>query len=120
MIATVLATDPDLVDRADAKERARVDRILREILPINARERGMRNDARLTAHPAPVDLGRIKAPTLVISLEDDRFGTFAAAQHIARNVTGAKLLSWPTGGHVWVGHDQEMFEAIDAFLRHPR
>lgn len=116
MIATVLATDPELVERADAGERGRVDRILREILPISARERGMRNDSRLTANPAPVDLGRIKARTLAISLEDDRFGTFAAAQHIARNVVGATLLSWPSGGHVWVGHDREMFEAIDAFL----
>jgi hypothetical protein len=32
-------------------------------------------------------------------------------------VPEARLISYPTGGHVWVGHDAEMFADIDAFLR---
>jgi pimeloyl-ACP methyl ester carboxylesterase len=60
---------------------------------------------------------QISAPTLTISLEDDLYGTFAAARHIAATVPEARLISYPTGGHVWVGHDAEMFADIDAFLR---
>ena len=60
---------------------------------------------------------RITAPTLAVSVQDDRFGTYAAAQHLAATVPGARLLSWPTGGHVWVGHDAELFAEVDAFLR---
>ncbi len=58
----------------------------------------------------------IVAPTLAISLEDDRFLTADAARHIAASVPGARLLLYPSGGHVWVGHDAELFAAINAFL----
>ena len=49
-------------------------------------------------------LDSIRVPTLSIS-EDDRFYTIAAARHIAAEVPGAKLVTWPTGGHIYVGHD---------------
>jgi pimeloyl-ACP methyl ester carboxylesterase len=64
-----------------------------------------------------MDLGRITAPTLALSLADDRFDTLAAARHIAATVPDARLVSYPTGGHVWVGHDAEVFAEIDRFLR---
>lgn len=117
MTTALLATDPDVIERADAAERARVRRILWEIFPVSARAQGLLNDAKLAGNPAPQALAKIEAPTLAISLEDDRFGTFEAAKHIAASVPGARLVSWPTGGHVWVGHDEEMFAAIDMFLR---
>jgi pimeloyl-ACP methyl ester carboxylesterase len=117
LIKTVLATDPALVDAASAEEKARVDEILWGILPVSARANGLLNDARLATDPAPMPIEQIRTPTLTISLEDDLYGTFAAARHIAATVPGARLISYPTGGHVWVGHDAEVFADIDAFLR---
>lgn len=116
MVAALLATDPALVHRAPASERARVRAILRDILPVSARARGLANDAALTGAPQRMALERISAPTLVISLEDDRFGTAAAARHIANSVPGARLKIYPSGGHVWVGHDEDLFAELDAFL----
>jgi pimeloyl-ACP methyl ester carboxylesterase len=117
MIATLLATDPALVKAASAEERARVDAILWDMLPMSARAQGLAEDARRTFRPAQQALEEIRAPTLAISLADDRFDTLRAAQHIARTVTGARLLSYPSGGHVWVGRHHEMFASIDAFLK---
>lgn len=117
MIATLLATDPQLVAQASGAEQARVRRILWDIFPVSPRAKGLFNDAKLAGNPAPMALESIQAPTLTISLEDDRFGTFAAAQHIATNVPGARLMSYPTGGHVWVGHDQEVAREVQAFLK---
>lgn len=116
MVRALLATDPALVHRASPSEQARVRAILTDILPVSARARGLANDAALTGAPAPMALDRISAPTLVISLEDDGFGTVAAARHIANSVPDAKLTIYPSGGHVWVGHDEELFAALDAFL----
>jgi pimeloyl-ACP methyl ester carboxylesterase len=116
MIATLLATDPALVHSATAEERSRVLSILFDILPVSARSRGLLNDGRLAGNPKEMDLGRIRAPTLALSCEDDRFGTADAARHIAASVGGAELVIFPDGGHVWVGHDAEMFAAIGAFL----
>jgi len=116
MIASLLATDPALVQAATPEEQARVDAILHGILPVGAKSRGLLNDARLAGDPAPLDLGAIRAPTLAVSVEDDRFGTAAAARHIAATVPGAELLVFPEGGHVWVGHDEELLAAMHGFL----
>lgn len=117
MVKALLATDAEVVARADVHEQARVRRILWQILPVSARARGLVNDARLASRPAPMALEHIRAPTLAVSMQDDRFGTHAAAQHIAATVPGARLLSYASGGHVWAGHDVELFAQVDAFLR---
>jgi 2-hydroxy-6-oxonona-2,4-dienedioate hydrolase len=116
MIGALLATDPALVAAAPPAEQARVRRVLWNILPVSQRADGLLNDARQSSRPAPVAMQHIRVPTLAVSCEDDRFGTFLAAQHIATMVPGARLLSFPTGGHVWVGHDADLFAAVHAFL----
>ena len=116
MIGALLATDPALLDTASEEERERVQRILWQILPVSERAEGLLNDARLASRPAPMAMEQIRVPTLTIACEDDRFGTHAAARHIAATVPGAKLMSFPTGGHVWVGHDAEVFARIADFL----
>lgn len=118
MIETLLATDAELVRTASYREEERVRDMLWHILPVSRRADGLLNDSRLTRAPGPMELERIAAPTLAISLEDDRFGTADAARHIASAVAGAKLVIYPAGGHVWVGRDRELFAAIDAFLKH--
>jgi 2-hydroxy-6-oxonona-2,4-dienedioate hydrolase len=117
MISTLLATDPELVRRAAPSEQARVRSILRGILPVSVRAAGLRNDALLAGSPTPMSLERIKAPTLAIAIADDRFETLAAARHIASSVAGARLISYPSGGHVWVGRDQQLFAEVNAFIR---
>lgn len=117
MIGALLATDPALVRAAAPEEQARVRAILRHILPVSDRAAGFRMDARFAYNPAPMPLERITAPTLALSLDDDRFQTLAAARHIAETVPGARLVRYPTGGHVWVGRNEEVFAAVDAFLK---
>jgi pimeloyl-ACP methyl ester carboxylesterase len=117
MIGALLATDPALVRAAAPTERERVRAILRHILPVSDRAEGFRMDARFAYNPAPMPLERIVAPTLALSLDDDRFQTLAAARHIAETVPGARLVSFPTGGHVWVNREDEVFAAVDAFLK---
>ena len=116
MIETLLATDPALLDTASPDERARAETILRGILPVSKRAEGLLIDARLAGNPAPMALSGITAPTLAISLEDDRFLTADAARHIAAEVPGARLIIYDNGGHIWVGRDSELFGAVAAFL----
>jgi pimeloyl-ACP methyl ester carboxylesterase len=58
----------------------------------------------------------ISVPTLAISLEDDRFQTLAAARYLADSIPNARLLTFPTGGHVWIGHNDEVMMAIEETL----
>jgi 2-hydroxy-6-oxonona-2,4-dienedioate hydrolase len=115
MIGTLLATDPRLVQQAAPEERLRVERILEEILPVSLRWRGMLKDAELAGNPAHLDFSKITVPTLVISAEDDRFGTAETARDIANAIPEAKLVIFRDGGHIWVGHDRELWEQVRAF-----
>jgi 2-hydroxy-6-oxonona-2,4-dienedioate hydrolase len=117
MTGALLATDPALVHAAGPAEEARVREVLRNILPISARARGLLNDAASTGRPMEFDYESITAPTLAISMADDRFGTAESARHIAARVSGARAIVYPDGGHVWVGREAELFGAIDAFLK---
>ena len=117
VIGTLLATDPALVNAASPEERARVRAILSGLLPVTRRSKGLSSDARLAGNPVDQAIETITAPTLAISADDDRFLTADAARHIAATVPGARSIVYPSGGHVWVGHDADLFGAIDAFLR---
>lgn len=117
MLETLLATDAAVFRAASPAEQARARAIMASILPVSERARGLLNDGRLAGNPEPMALETITAPTLAISLDDDRFLTADAARHIAATVPGARSIIYPTGGHVWLGHDDEIFGAIAGFLR---
>jgi 2-hydroxy-6-oxonona-2,4-dienedioate hydrolase len=117
MIGTLLATDPELVQAAVPEERQRAHRILWDILPVSDRYNGLLNDAKLAGYPEQMDLASIRSATLTISLDDDHFGTVYAARHLAAKVPSAKLIVYPKGGHIWIGHDQEVWAAVDSFVR---
>ena len=86
-------------------------------MPIGARLRGLLNEKRIAGSLTRFPLEKIVAPTLVISVRDDLFGTFASAQYTAAQIPSAKFLGYDSGGHLWVGHHEELIVEIDAFLR---
>jgi 2-hydroxy-6-oxonona-2,4-dienedioate hydrolase len=117
MIGFLLATDPALLPRVSPAERQRAYATLEQILPISRRWRGMLNDARLAGHPAQVDFRQLRVPLLILSAADDRFGTAATARAIARRVPSSRLIVYPTGGHIFLGHQQDSAAEIARFIR---
>lgn len=116
LIGSILATPPALLDRVEAAERARVHRMLDLTLPVSRRRLGLLNEARIMASLARDDLERIAAPTLAISAADDRFGTYDSAQYTAAQIPGARFIGFREGGHLLVGHQQDVEAAIAAWL----
>jgi pimeloyl-ACP methyl ester carboxylesterase len=116
MIRGLLGTPPELVARAEESERARVASILDMILPVSDRRLGLLNDAEITTHLERYALERIAAPTLTISVADDLYGTYDAARYTAEQIPGARFVGFAEGGHVFVGHDAEVTNAIADFL----
>jgi len=74
VIEVVLATPPELVRDAGPQERARLDAMLDNILPVSLRADGLRGDTAVGKHLSSSPLEWIRAPTLVISARDDRYG----------------------------------------------
>lgn len=117
VLRAILATPPELVATASADEQARVERMIAGILPVSTRRDGLLNDAAVTSTLPRYALERIAAPTLVISLRDDQFGTWDGARYSAANIPGARFLGFPSGGHLWVGRQDEVMTAIATFLQ---
>lgn len=117
LIGFLLATDPALLKQVPPEERERAYRILDQMLPISERWRGMLNDAHLAGHPGRLDFHRIRIPTLIISAQDDRFGTAGTSKAIVKQMPSAQLLLFPDGGHVLLGHDEGSAGAIAQFVK---
>jgi 2-hydroxy-6-oxonona-2,4-dienedioate hydrolase len=117
--STLLATPPELLDTASRGERERIQTLREQILPVSRRVAGLRMDGSAGATLRPYELERIEARTLSISLEDDLFETYPGAQYSASRIPGARLVGFPSGGHVWVGHHSEIIAAIADFRTSP-
>ena len=117
MVATVFATPPRVLETASAEEQARVRELMQDVLPVSERRDGLLNDGRIAFSLQRYDVEKISAPTLAISVADDAFGTFAGARYTAERIPGARFVGYPSGGHVWIGHQQEIIAEIAAFLK---
>ncbi|MDZ4130212.1 MAG: alpha/beta hydrolase, partial [Hydrogenophaga sp.] len=87
------------------------------VLPVSARAAGLRDDTRLGKGLKPQRLSSIHVPTLVVSARDDGFGTYAPAEYTAHQIAGATFLGFDQGGHLLVGHDETVRNAVLSLLR---
>ena len=117
VIKYVLATPPEQVSVASPQERLRINNILDHILPVSARAAGLRSDSVLGKSLGPSFLSSVRAPTLIISVRDDGFGTYTSAEYTASQIKGAKFVGFEHGGHVWVGHDDEVMREIASLAK---
>jgi len=105
---------PELVAASPKVEQDRVMQIVKSIEPLSRRFTGINFDSNPDLHPLPLE--RIGAPTFIISARDDLFNTLPAAEFAAGKIPGAKLIVYDTGGHLMVGRQQEVREALRSFL----
>jgi pimeloyl-ACP methyl ester carboxylesterase len=119
VMAKVLATPPALMDTVSGAEQARANAMLDSILPISARIAGLSADTAASKSLSPSQLDLITAPTLIISARDDGYGTYASAEYNAAGIAGAHFMGFDTGGHVWLGHNDAVMDAIADLLLTP-
>jgi pimeloyl-ACP methyl ester carboxylesterase len=117
VIARVLGTPPELVREASAEDQARIQSMLEDILPVSARAAGLRNESWQATHVQPMALEKIVAPTLIVSARDDGYGTYANAEYLAPRIAGARFIGFERGGHMLVGHDAEVMQALREHVR---
>ena len=120
VMRTLLATPPAVVANAAAAEQTRIDELLAHTLPVSPRRLGLINDVKVTSSLQRYELERIAVPTLAISLQDDLYGTFDVARYTVEHIPRARFIGYPSGGHLWVGHQEEIVAEIVAFLKSNR
>jgi 2-hydroxy-6-oxonona-2,4-dienedioate hydrolase len=117
MTQLILATDPVLVASASRADQAYVAMMLEHILPVSLRRYGLFNEAKVMSSLERYPLERISAPTLAISAQDDGYETYESARYTAAQIPRARFIGYPTGGHLLVGHGQEVMAEITRFLQ---
>jgi 2-hydroxy-6-oxonona-2,4-dienedioate hydrolase len=116
LLRTLLATDPALLDRVSPEERRRADLIREGLMPISRKVDGLRNDGFWAGTPTRTAFETITRPTLILSCEDDLFGTADTARQLAVRIPDARLVVYPDGGHIWLGHDADLTREIGTFI----
>lgn len=119
MMRTLLATEPDLLERVSSDESRRAEVILDQIFPVSRKRGGLITDGIWAGTPSKTAYDQISVPTLILSCEDDLFGTADTAQLLAARIPDAELRLYPTGGHIWLGHDEEFAARLAEFVRKP-
>jgi pimeloyl-ACP methyl ester carboxylesterase len=116
LLRTLLATDPALLTRVSPEEQRRADLIREGLMPISRKTDGLRNDGFWAGTPTSTAFENIAVPTLILSCEDDLFGTADTARFMAARISGARLVVYPDGGHIWLGHDADLTREISDFI----
>jgi pimeloyl-ACP methyl ester carboxylesterase len=62
-------------------------------------------------------LGEVDPPTLVISAVDDPMALHENARTLADQIPNAQLMAVPDGGHLLLGHTEEVRAEVMQFLR---
>ena len=116
MLERLFATPIGDFRNAPPGEQERILRVMRDALPLGPRRRGLWNDLTILASAPRYELERLDVATLVISVENDLFGIHESSRHLAGRIPRARLVSFPTGGHLWVGRQNEVVSELTAFL----
>jgi 2-hydroxy-6-oxonona-2,4-dienedioate hydrolase len=118
VLVRFIGVPPTVVSAAPEAEQVRVHRIVRSIQPLSQRVRGINLDS--VPDTKPPQLERITAPTLIVSAKDDLFNTLPAARFAASRIPNARLKVFETGGHLLVGHQDDVVAEVAGFLRAAR
>ena len=114
----LVAVPSSLVPLLRTEDKARLDEAVRMILPASSRRLGMLNDGNTQGSARQYPLERIGAPTLLISATDDLYRTLPNARLAARLIPHAKLIEFSTGGHLLLGHANEVWREVAGFVEH--
>ena len=117
MYQAILATPPEVVESASADERARAAQELDHLLPFSQRLPGVLNDASITPFLPRYELERIDAPTLILGVADDLYGTYDGARYSAEYIPHARFIGYLSGGHILVGHLKEAISETATSLK---
>ena len=116
LIETLLATPIADFESASRSEQQRVLTVLRDIQPVSWRAQGLMNDATVAGALPRYALERVTTPTLIVTTQNDLYGTYAGARYTAQHVAGARFIAYPNGGHLWAGHQDELWKPLIEFL----
>lgn len=93
--------------------------LMQSFLPVSLRIKGIMNDL-CVSNPGMNEINmveRVLVPTLIIHAVDDPMPPFAGAKQIASRLPNARFMEVRRGGHLLLGHLEEVRAEIKAFIK---
>jgi pimeloyl-ACP methyl ester carboxylesterase len=108
---------PRDVQRTMSTEQTDIAALILELMhPMSHRFSGILLDqARQVRRDWP--LNQISAPTFIVHARDDTLVPFSNGEHSATEIPDAEFLQLETGGHLLLGHTDEIRRSLAAFLQ---
>lgn len=113
-VVRFLGVRPELEANGSNADRERVSEVMRCILPVSRRVRGIAADSSTVIKPWPLE--KVRVPTLVVSAEDDLYGTLPGARYTAERIPGCELKVLTSGGHLMLGQGGKVRALVRDFL----
>jgi 2-hydroxy-6-oxonona-2,4-dienedioate hydrolase len=107
---------PTLRQGLTPDEAADIAGLITSFLPVTDRLPGLANEGAAIDPTAHYDLARIAAPVLIAHARDDGINPFPIAEYLADKLPGAQFLALPDGGHLLLGHREEVADAVRAMF----
>jgi pimeloyl-ACP methyl ester carboxylesterase len=114
---TLVAVPASLVPTLAPEDRAELNAAIQNMLPVSPRRLGVLNEGNTQGTLIQYPLEKVTTPTLFISAADDLYKTLPVAQHAARTIPHARLIEFPSGGHLLLGRGKEVWPAVADFLK---
>jgi pimeloyl-ACP methyl ester carboxylesterase len=103
---------------SEEKRKTIISNIYLSALPISSRTKGILFDMYVSniSIDETFPFEEITVPVLVIHAKDDPAPPYAGAMMISERIPGCSLVSVETGGHLSIGHEEEIRGAIREFI----
>lgn len=116
-INSLFGASKELTSQINQEEREFVDAVSRTFLPVSKRYAGWLNDSKKISQLNEMNLESIDVPTLVISAKNDNLAPHSWSEYLSGRIHGARLVTFESGGHVLLGHTDEVKELSRQFIR---
>ncbi len=117
-LLSMFGLSPEVQAEFTQADREITHAFIRSMHPISLRKAGIYNDRASLSGPSlnEYPLNNITTPTLVIHAVDDSLQPFSHAEYTAQNVPKARLAKFKSGGHLLMGHFDDVRSASAAFI----
>ncbi|MGY6547957.1 MAG: alpha/beta fold hydrolase [Roseinatronobacter sp.] len=115
-LAPIFDARPELTAQMSATEADFLDAMIAAFLPVTQRRTGLANESAAIDPAFPIDPGAIRVPVLIAHARDDRLTPVATADFTAAGARDAEMLIFDTGGHLLLGHHDELRQRVASFL----
>jgi len=103
---------------SEEERKTMISSIYLSSLPVSARTKGILFDMYVSnlAIDETFPFEEISVPVLVVHAKDDPAPPYSGAVMVSELIPGCKLVSVETGGHLLIGHEEEIRDVISEFI----